>query len=295
MPSKKSRSRISQITNGRKPEGSFAHPLTVSTARQPLAEYDLFASIYDRHMAVDFARCVMPILEQLVLRTITPGAPVLDLCCGSGRVTQALVERGFRATGVDASESMLLLARHYAPGGEFVLADMRRLALASTYAAVVCTFNSLAHVHSIADLHRVFANAHAALVPGGVMVFDLSMHPQYQHSWRGEYSFAGPEGACVIRPSYHPQRRLARNHITIFPRPKAATRALATSNVLKTRDRKLGTRSFTISQTCHRESDVRHALASAGFADIECFDAERDLGMTGESGRNFFRATRPLR
>jgi SAM-dependent methyltransferase len=262
-----------------------------STAHQPVAEYDLFASIYDRHMAVDFARRVLPVLEQLVLRALSPGAPVLDLCCGSGRVTQALVERGFRVTGVDASESMLLLARHCAPGAEFVLADMRRLALASAYAAVVSTFNSLAHVHSVADLSRVFVNAHDALVPGGVMVFDLSMHPQYQHSWRGEFFFAGPEGACLIRPSYHPQRRLARNQITIFARPNNRSQQRLETSSPVPEPKKL---SFTILQKCHRESEVRHALASASFASIECFDAERDLGMTGESGRNFFRAIRPL-
>jgi SAM-dependent methyltransferase len=271
----------------------FPHPFTVSsTTRQPLAEYDPFASIYDRHMALDFARRVMPVLDRLVLRALPGGAPVLDLCCGSGRVTQALLERRFRVTGVDASEPMLQLARHHAPGAEFVLADMRRLALGSTYAAVVSTFNSLAHVHTVADLCRVFGNARAALVPGGVMVFDISMHRQYQHSWRGEFSFAGPEGACTIRPSYDPEQRLARNCITVVHRRSRAA-APDASDFPENGNRKLETRCFTILQKCHEESEILHALAAAGFTGIENFDAERNLGMSGESGRSFFRAMRP--
>lgn len=251
--------------------------------------------MYDRHMATDFARHVMPVLEQLLLRTLPAGAAVLDLCCGSGRVTQGLVERGFRVTGVDSSEPMLRLARHNAPGAELVLADMRSLALPHTYAAIVSTFNALAHAHTVEDLGQALRNAHTALAPGGLMVFDLSMHEQYELRWCGSLCYAGPDAACIVRPSYDSSLRLARNDITIFPRPKHATKSVPTaarSGSPQPGSRKPETHSLTILQKCHTESEVRHALTDSGFPKIESFDAERDLGMTGESGRRFFRATR---
>lgn len=269
-----------------------------SSAQPPLApesaEYDRFAAIYDRHMAVDFARRVMPALEQLVLRKLPPGAALLDLCCGSGRVTQALVERGFRVTGVDASEPMLRLARRHAPSAEFVLADMCTLALASTYDAVVSTFNALAHALTFSHLQRVLGNAHAALSPGGVIVFDLSMHEQYQRRWHDRFSYVGPDGACIVRPSYNASQHIARNDITVFPRAHTslAPSPFPRASRLQTGNQKMETSSFTIFQKCYTESEVRRGLSAVGFRGIQSFDAERDLGMTGESGRRFFRAFR---
>lgn len=251
--------------------------------------------MYDRHMAKDFARRVMPVLEQLLLQTLPAGAAVLDLCCGSGRVTQGLVEHGFRVTGVDSSEPMLRLARQNAPGAELVLADMRSLALPQACAAVVSTFNALAHAHTVDDLGQALRKAHAALTPGGVMVFDLSMHEQYELRWCGSFCYAGPDAACIVRPSYDPAQRLARNDITIFPRPNLGAKAVTTaarSASPEAGSRRPESHSLTILQKCHTESEVRHALTEAGFPKVESFDAERDLDMTGESGRRFFRATR---
>ncbi len=45
------------------------------------------------------------------LKTIPAGSKVLDLPCGTGRMTRLLVERGFSVTGVDISEAMLNRAR----------------------------------------------------------------------------------------------------------------------------------------------------------------------------------------
>jgi SAM-dependent methyltransferase len=253
--------------------------------------YDPFASIYDQHMAVDFARQVVPVLERLLLRNLPVGSAVLDLCCGTGRVTHALVERGLRVTGVDASEPMLRLARRNAPGAQFMLADMRHISFSAAYPAVVSTFNSLAHVHTIADLVQVFRKVHAALVPAGALVFDLTMDEQYERCWRGSYSFAGEDAACTVRPSYDAEQRLARNDITLFKQfTEHATGA--DEHSLETTTQRLETRSFTIVQKCHTESDIHRALAAAGFERVESFDAEQDLGMSGESGRRFFRAHR---
>lgn len=46
------------------------------------------------------------------LNAISPGSHVLDLPCGTGRLTRLLIERGYHVTGADASEAMLALARN---------------------------------------------------------------------------------------------------------------------------------------------------------------------------------------
>jgi ubiquinone/menaquinone biosynthesis C-methylase UbiE len=45
------------------------------------------------------------------MRHIPPGSCVLDLPCGTGRLTRLLVEQGFRVTAADVSEAMLANAR----------------------------------------------------------------------------------------------------------------------------------------------------------------------------------------
>ena len=45
------------------------------------------------------------------LRSIPPGSHVLDLPCGTGRLTWLLMDRGFHVTAADVSEAMLATAR----------------------------------------------------------------------------------------------------------------------------------------------------------------------------------------
>src|SRR5262245_4449348 len=51
-------------------------------------------------------RCVHDALSEL-----PPGSSVLDLPCGTGRLTLGLLSRGFRVTGADNSPHMIAVAR----------------------------------------------------------------------------------------------------------------------------------------------------------------------------------------
>jgi cyclopropane fatty-acyl-phospholipid synthase-like methyltransferase len=46
-----------------------------------------------------------------------PGAEILDVPCGAGRLSLALAERGYRVTGVDWSSEFLAHARRLMPHG----------------------------------------------------------------------------------------------------------------------------------------------------------------------------------
>ena len=55
---------------------------------------------------------------------------VLDLGCGGGEpVARLLLEDGMQVTGVDTSSEMIALARERMPAQEWIVCDMRRLAL----------------------------------------------------------------------------------------------------------------------------------------------------------------------
>jgi SAM-dependent methyltransferase len=105
---------------------------------------------------------------------------VLDLCCGFGRHSLALVERGFRVAGLDLSQPLLRAAQHIgedAPlAGRVVRGDMARLPFrASAFGAVVNLFTSFGYLGDDGD-RAVLAEVARVLVPGGVLVMDL-MNP----------------------------------------------------------------------------------------------------------------------
>lgn len=254
---------------------------TTSTAAP--TDYDLFAPIYNRWMAEDFCRRAWPVIHDIALRQLDAGARVLDLCCGTGHMARALTDSGFRVTGIDASDEMLRYARINAPGATFVRADARRFDLRTLNASapfnlVLSTFNSLAHLDSISDLSDVFSNVRACLAPGAAFVFDLTMEDAYASKWHGSFALVTEDHACIIQPAYDQHTRTGTNRITVFevqPRNESSQRLYSRS-------------SFTITQKCHPQADLRAALNSAGFRHVDCLDAERDLHMDREAGRAFF-------
>ncbi len=68
-----------------------------------------------------------------VASAVPPGAALLELGCGAGRLTRALVARGYRVVAVDQSPEML---RHV-EGAEVVCADVDGLDLGRTFDGVV--------------------------------------------------------------------------------------------------------------------------------------------------------------
>lgn len=94
---------------------------------------------------------------------------VLDAGCGSGRVTEALIERlpRGRVIAVDMSESMVTAARErLGPDVDIRRADLLELELDEPVDAILST----ATFHWIPDHDALFHRLHAALAPGGRLV-----------------------------------------------------------------------------------------------------------------------------
>jgi trans-aconitate 2-methyltransferase len=105
----------------------------------------------------------LEVLERLELRG---DEYVMDAGCGSGRVTEKLIERlpGGRVIAVDASESMIEKAREkLGERAHYLVADLAELELSEPIDVVFST----ATFHWISDHDRLFARLHDALVPGG--------------------------------------------------------------------------------------------------------------------------------
>jgi trans-aconitate 2-methyltransferase len=135
----------------------------------PAAPRDWDARTYDR-VAEPQTRWGRAVLERLPL---IGDERVLDAGCGSGRVTELLVERLPRGqvVALDASAAMIETARErLAPFGErieFVVAD---LGLPLPLAEPVDAILSTATFHWVPDHDALFANLATVLRPGGLLV-----------------------------------------------------------------------------------------------------------------------------
>lgn len=229
--------------------------------------YDRLAWFYNRYWGTRYHRQALPIVERLLLSRISPGAPLLDLCCGTGHLTRALAERGCRVTGIDASEAMLRFARENVPAADFMLGDARDFNFPARFEAAICTFDSLNHVTETRELAAVFQNVHRALSEGGLFLFDLNLEEAYLNEWGKSSAIVEEDHVCIVRGGYDAGKRLGRTEITLFRREEEWRRW-----------------DVTLFQRCHLPEEIHAALRESGFEKVRCYDARRELGMTGEIG-----------
>jgi SAM-dependent methyltransferase len=108
---------------------------------------------------------------------LSPGARVLDQCCGVGRHSLEFARRGFRVTGVDRTAAYLEEASTRATEQgleiEFVQEDMRAFVKAEAFDAVINYFTSFGYFDDEEDQRRVLINAHESLRPGGALLMDM--------------------------------------------------------------------------------------------------------------------------
>src|SRR5438067_1075565 len=79
---------------------------------------------------------------------------ILELGCGTGRVTAVLVQHG-NITAVDLLVEMLRRAMRRAPAANLVAADLRQFAFAAQFDLIVLADDPMAHLVSIDDRTRV--------------------------------------------------------------------------------------------------------------------------------------------
>jgi SAM-dependent methyltransferase len=101
---------------------------------------------------------------------------VVDVGCGAGPLTEALVEAGFAVTGMDPSAELLEMARRVATAARFINASIYDITLPPCE-AIVALGESLTyhaeHVDAQLLISQFFERAANVLPPGGVLIFDV--------------------------------------------------------------------------------------------------------------------------
>ena len=184
----------------------------------------------------------------LLAAHLRTGATVLELGCGTGRLTRPLLERGHAVTAVDNSADML---RHVPDGAEKVCGDIERLALGRTF-DVALLASHLINIGDAAARRAQLAAIRRHLAPGGVLLFQ-----RFDPAWLrtvvpGPFPSVGEVEIHIERA----QREEDRVHMSVrYAIGDATWRHHFTARVLD-------------------DDDVGRALREAGFGDVTWIDAK---------------------
>ena len=177
--------------------------------------YEFLAPYYDKLMEhAPYERWISFWLSCLAHRQ---PSLVVDLGCGTGRLSYAMALRGLSVIGVDRSEAMLSLAysrcAQVQPGPLFLHQDMTRLDLYGTVDSVVSSMDSINYLTQAGQWHQVFQRIRLFLEPGGSFFFDLKMPPPVRET---VFATQAEEVYCVTESHYTPTKGHLVHRLTLF-------------------------------------------------------------------------------
>ena len=187
--------------------------------------YDLLAPIYDKvNGEIDYSAWADFIEENV--KKYNPNMKtelVLDLGCGTGKMTIELARRGYDMTGVDLSAEMLDIARCAAERCGlsdkmlWLLQDITEFELYGTVELCVSCLDTVNHLTSPQELKKCLSLVHNYLVPDGLFLFDINGKRKFEEIY-ADNSYVMEEGnsVCVWQNSYNRKTKLCDFFITLF-------------------------------------------------------------------------------
>ena len=152
------------------------------------------ATAYDRWFDAGWGAYAFRIESRALLRSAgdLAGLEVLDVGCGTGRMTEVLAKHGARVTGLDIDAAMLTLAqgRTSAPLilGNAAALPIRDGAFGLAVAVTLCEF--------VDDVPAVFAELARVVRPGGRFIVG-SLNRRSPWGWLGRKRFAAAPWASA--------------------------------------------------------------------------------------------------
>ena len=200
---------------------------------------------------------------------------LLDLCCGTGTLTDVLSRRGYEMIAVDSSVEMLMEAQSKSAGLEtpplFLCQDAAALDLYGTVDAAVCSLDGMNYIPP-EDLPEVFRRLRLFVRPGGLLIFDIRT-PEFLRSLDGNVFVDEQEDVlCLWRADFEEALPAIIYGMDIFSRQGRLWQRESEEHV----------------EYAHEPAALQTLLEQAGFHDV-CL---RPDCPQGDMGRLFLTAIR---
>ncbi len=183
--------------------------------------YTGFAKVYDLFMDdIPYEKWCDYVTGLLKEHGVEKGL-VLDLGCGTGKLTRMLAGRGYDMIGVDCSGEMLELAAQQNEDGRilYLQQDMREFELYGTVRAIVSICDSMNYLMEYEELVQVLRLANNYLDPGGIFIFDMNTPYKYREVL-GEQTIAEnrEEGSFIWENYFDEEQGINEYDLTLFIR-----------------------------------------------------------------------------
>lgn len=238
--------------------------------------YTSFASVYDLFMDnVPYEEWCAFLCKILAQHGITDG-PVLDLGCGTGKMTRLMSEQGYDMTGIDNAAEMLQIAA-MEPGEVpilYLLQDMQDLELDGCVRAVYSVCDCVNYVLDKEELQQAFSRVHEYLEEDGAFIFDVNTSYKYT-KLLAENTFAESrdEGSFIWDNYYDEEERINEYDLTLFiPEGDELYRRYTETHY----------------QRNYETETLLKLLKNAGFTDICVYDDYTDAPLCVTSERAVF-------
>ena len=140
--------------------------------------FNVIAPFYDELMhAVPYDMWTEYLLLLLAQRDVRPKS-ILDVCCGTGIVTQSLAAKGYEMAGVDLSAPMIVEAKRKAVEADlqihYLASDAATFDFGRKYECAYSFFDSFNYITDLGHLKKAIENTARHLESGAPFIFDLN-------------------------------------------------------------------------------------------------------------------------
>lgn len=190
---------------------------------------------------------------------------VLDLACGTGKLTREFARRGYDMTGIDISEDMLAIASENSAKEKldilYLCQDMTEFELYGTVDAVYCCFDSLNYLTKPTALKKCFSLVHNYLFPNGIFIFDMNTPYKFENTYAFNSYILENDGVfCAWQNYYNRKTKMCDFYLTFFKELEDGTYKRS-DEVQRER--------------CYSEKSVLKYLNNAGFELLEILGEDK--------------------
>lgn len=222
--------------------------------------YTSFSQVYDLFMDnVPYEEWGRFLAELLKEYGIEDGL-LLDLGCGTGKLTRIMESYGYDMIGLDNSYEMLDIAKQQSADSIlYLMQDMREFELYGTVRGIYSACDCINYILDEDELRDVFALANNYLDPRGIFVFDINSPYKYRELL-GENTFAETreEGSFIWENYYDEEEQINEYDLTLY---------------IKTEDEKFLRFQEEHYQKSYELSTIKRLIEEAGMEFVAAYDA----------------------